>query len=176
MWYSWVTEDGTRRLKHGLEKQLQYCVRVIALWSQSGAFSHRKLLVYNLIFSYPHVWSCIMGNDCKNAILSAKSRDWIFGNNSQCDTSRQISELWNSQSTVFPITFPKRRADLPCLLWFGHMSRKGYLIKSFKKKKRKKEFRMNMSWLLFNISNLCKKKMTRIALVQLQLFQMNPAL
>ena len=49
MWYSWVTEDGTRRLKHGLVKQMQLCMRAIALWSQKRALKHHILSVYNLI-------------------------------------------------------------------------------------------------------------------------------
>jgi len=41
-WYSRVTKVGTKRLKHGLVKQTQFCVIFIAPWWRNGSFQRTQ--------------------------------------------------------------------------------------------------------------------------------------
>jgi len=41
-----VTEGGVRILMHGLVKLTQFCVSLVAVWSQNGSFKHRKALIF----------------------------------------------------------------------------------------------------------------------------------
>jgi len=88
--YSRVTEGRTRRLIHGLVKQMQFCVSFFALWSQNGSFQtpQRCQFYWSLFQSLPIVWSKILGNDWKNVISSASGRDGIFAESPRCDTSQ----------------------------------------------------------------------------------------
>jgi len=125
-WYSRVTECGTKRLIHGLVKQTQICVNFIALCDhKTGAFEHRKAVSFQIGLCQDaqdaHLWSWILGNDCKSTIsmqasearLLRRIHSVIFRNEVR---SCEIRKVLNVE--LFQL-----RIERSQLRWFGHVTR-----------------------------------------------------
>ena len=79
-------------LTYGSEKRFsQFCVSFISLWSQTGAFKHRKAvsLLISILWSDPHESSLIKKKIC------TWGRVGIFAKISWRDVLRQNEQLWS---------------------------------------------------------------------------------
>ena len=91
-------EIATRAGKsNAVLRELHRCVHT------TGALKHRKSVNF---------W--IFGNDWKNIISRASSRNAIFAKSTRRDTSRQSAQLWIMQSPEFQTTSPNR--EIPATL------------------------------------------------------------
>jgi len=107
-WYSRVSEVGTKRLIHGLVKQMQFCVSFIAPWWWNGSFQRPQSFQF-LNRSVP-ILTC--GHESwvttERIVKRLNGREGIFAKSSRCDTSWQRAQVWNRWSPGCQDTSPNR--------------------------------------------------------------------
>jgi len=81
LWVAFTCDErrSPRRLVHGLVKLTQFCVSFIGLWLQNGSFQTPQSCQFQIDrCSHPYLCSWILGNDRKNIISAASTKDGIF--------------------------------------------------------------------------------------------------
>ena len=62
-----------------LVKLTQFCVRLVALWSQNGSFQTPQSCRFSIgLCSDAYLWSSILGNDRKNVNSGGSTKDGMF--------------------------------------------------------------------------------------------------